>query len=106
MVKLARSLILSVALSAAISLVLAHVQPSPASAQTQTLDECDGPCPTRPPARLPPPPPPPPVTDSGTSGTSVNGLADQRFNQMITNRVLGTVLLGVNEQINSSDCIS
>ena len=30
----------------------------------------------------------------------------QRFNQMITNRVLGTVLLGVNEQINCDDCIS
>ncbi|MBI2753702.1 MAG: FAD-binding oxidoreductase [Betaproteobacteria bacterium] len=30
----------------------------------------------------------------------------QRFNQMITNRVLGTVLLGVNEQINCGDCVS
>jgi hypothetical protein len=25
---------------------------------------------------------------------------------MITNRVLGTVLLGINEQVNCSDCIS
>ena len=37
---------------------------------------------------------------------SIDGLANQRFNQMITNRVLGTVLLGVNEQVNCSDCIS
>ena len=36
----------------------------------------------------------------------INGLADQRFNQMITNRVLGSVLLGVNEQVNCDDCIS
>ncbi|MGY4291715.1 hypothetical protein ACVWXO_010981 [Bradyrhizobium sp. LM2.7] len=39
-------------------------------------------------------------------GNSASGLANQRFNQMITNRVLGTVLLGVNEQVNCSDCIS
>ena len=37
---------------------------------------------------------------------SINDLANQRFNQMITNRVLGTVLLGVNEQVNCSDCVS
>ena len=53
--------------------------------------DCEGPC---------------PVTGADSSGQSINGLADQRFNQMITNRVLGTVLLGVNEQINCSDCIS
>src|SRR5438309_2168902 len=38
--------------------------------------------------------------------TAISGLADQRFNQMITNQVLGNVLLGVNEQINCSDCVS
>jgi hypothetical protein len=48
----------------------------------------------------------PPVTGADSSGQSITGLADQRFNQMITNRVLGTVLLGVNEQVNCSDCIS
>ena len=37
---------------------------------------------------------------------SINDLANQRFNQMITNRVLGTVLLGVNEQVNCNDCVS
>ena len=37
---------------------------------------------------------------------SISDLAGQRFNQMITNRVLGTVLLGVNEQVNCSDCVS
>ena len=37
---------------------------------------------------------------------SINDLAKQRFNQMITNRVLGTVLLGINEQVNCNDCVS
>jgi hypothetical protein len=46
------------------------------------------------------------VTGADNSGTSINGLANQRFNQMITNQVLGNVLLGINEQINCSDCIS
>ena len=44
--------------------------------------------------------------DSGTSSGSIKGVVDQRFNQIITNRVLGTVLLGVNEQVNCSDCVS
>jgi hypothetical protein len=44
--------------------------------------------------------------DSGSNGGSIKGIADQRFNQIITNRVLGTVLLGVNEQVNCSDCVS
>jgi hypothetical protein len=48
----------------------------------------------------------PPITGAGSSAGSINGLADQRFNQMITNRVLGNVLLGVNEQVNCNDCIS
>ena len=42
----------------------------------------------------------------GSSGDSINGLAGQRFNQMITNRVLGNVLLGINEQVNCNDCFS
>jgi hypothetical protein len=42
----------------------------------------------------------------GSNAASINDLAGQRFNQMITNRVLGNVLLGVNEQINCKDCIS
>src|SRR3984885_3105852 len=58
-----------------------------------------------------PPPPPPPtpsptLTGADSSSASINGLANQRFNQIITNRVLGNVLLGVNEQINFSDCVS
>ena len=44
--------------------------------------------------------------DSGSSSGSIKGVVDQRFNQIITNRVLGTVLLGVNEQVNCSDCVS
>jgi hypothetical protein len=45
-------------------------------------------------------------TDGGSSAGSVNGLANAHFNQMITNQVLGSVLLGVNEQVNCSDCVS
>ena len=66
----------------------------PAAAQTSTVcNNGEGPC-------------PPSVTDSGSSGGSIKGIVDQRFNQIITNRVLGTVLLGVNEQVNCSDCVS
>ena len=50
--------------------------------------------------------PPPPTTGADSSGASIGNLASQRFNQMITNQVLGSVLLGVNEQINCSDCVS
>ena len=78
------------------------------------VNNCDGPCYCDgefcdPPPRDPPPQqqaPPPPVTGADSSGASINGLADQRFNQMITNRVLGSVLLGVNEQVNCHDCLS
>jgi len=49
---------------------------------------------------------PPAVTGADSSAGSINDLGKQRFNQMITHRVLGTVLLGVNEQINCSDCVS
>jgi hypothetical protein len=52
------------------------------------------------------PTPTPTTTGADSSGNSVNDLAKQRFNQMITNRVLGTVLLGINEQVNCSDCVS
>ncbi len=54
-----------------------------------------------PPAALPPCP-----TGADSSAGSINDVAKQRFNQMITNRVLGTVLLGINEQINCNDCFS
>src|SRR5689334_23048601 len=43
-------------------------------------------------AALPPCPPGPTGADS--SSNSITDVANQRFNQMITNRVLGTVLLG------------
>jgi hypothetical protein len=71
--------------------------PTPSQSPTPTPSPSPSPSPT---------PTPTPLTDGGTSGSSINGLADQRFNQMITNRVLGSVLLGVNEQINCSDCVS
>jgi hypothetical protein len=51
-------------------------------------------------------PPPPCPTGSDSSAGSITDVAKQRFNQMITNRVLGTVLLGINEQINCNDCVS
>ncbi len=46
------------------------------------------------------------MTGADSSAGSINDLAKQRFNQMITNRVLGTVLLGINEQVNCNDCVS
>ena len=52
------------------------------------------------------PTPTPTPTGAGSSGNSIGGLANQRFNQMITNQVLGSVLLGVNEQVNCTDCVS
>jgi hypothetical protein len=52
------------------------------------------------------PPCPTGPTGSDSSAGSINDVAKQRFNQMITNRVLGTVLLGINEQINCNDCVS
>jgi hypothetical protein len=99
MFKLARNIIASAVLTAAVSLMLLAMQAAPAFAQFN--GDCVEECPV---VRATPPPPPP--TDSGTSGGSIGGLANQRFNQIITNQVLGNVLLGVNEQINCSDCIS
>src|SRR4051812_15746339 len=109
-----RGFIVSGALIVGLSVVLMGMHVRPAAAQSCEGDcpppscdglegacSCDGPCPP-PPAAVAPPP----VTGAGSSATSIGGLVDQRTNQMITNRVLGTVLLGVNEQINCSDCIS
>src|ERR1700687_734226 len=90
MAKFIRNWILLVALGLVVSLLLVAMVTVPAFAQ-QCTEDC---------------PPPPPITGADSSGQSITGLADQRFNQMITNHVLGTVLLGVNEQINCSDCIS
>src|SRR5438067_5685575 len=100
MVRLARGLIASAVLAAAAWLVLMQLQPSPALAQAECMDDCNTPPPLQRAVG------PPPVTGADNSGGSIGGLANQRFNQMITNRVLGTVLLGVNEQVNCSDCIS
>jgi hypothetical protein len=118
-------MIVSAALTAAISLMLIGGQMAPAAAQVTAdcnvdhpcsppICNSDHPCPTPSPspvtstsaARAPTPTPTPTPTGAGASGGSIGGLANQRFNQMITNQVLGNVLLGVNEQINCSDCIS
>ncbi|WP_316194373.1 hypothetical protein [Bradyrhizobium sp. SZCCHNRI3052] len=74
--------------------------PTPSATPTST----SSPTPTPSPSISPTPSPSP--TGAGNSANAINGLADQRFNQMITNRVLGLVLLGVNEQVNCNDCIS
>src|ERR1700730_13620839 len=125
MARLTRNLVLSAALGAAISLVLIGMQVRPAAAQSCDSEVCptptptstytpsptpicnsDNPCPTPTPSASPSPTPSPSPTGADSSGGSINDLAKQRFNQMITNRVLGTVLLGVNEQVNYRDCIS
>jgi hypothetical protein len=108
-----RSFVLPAAPMAAIWFVLIPMQIGPASAAGDC--NCDpspspsptsSPTPTPSPTSLPSPSPSPTPTGANSSGSSINGLANQRFNQMITNRVLGTVLLGVNEQVNCSDCVS
>jgi hypothetical protein len=51
--------------------------------------------------------PPPTITPNpGSVTSSIQNLADQRTSQMITNRILASVLLGVNEQVNCSNCVS
>jgi hypothetical protein len=96
MIASAYRFILSAAITMLVTAALLPAQTHPAAAQFN----CDGPCPVS------SPPTPTPVTGAGSSGASIGGLADQRSNQMITNQVLGSVLLGVNEQINCTDCIS
>ena len=123
MAKFARVSVASAALAAAISLILIPVLTIPASAQSPTPYSTNSPSPTPTSTNSPSPTPtssnsptptptlssspiPPPTTGSGSSAESVKDLAKQRFNQIITNRVLGTVLLGVNEQVNCGDCVS
>ena len=93
-----RRLFVSVALAVATPLALLPIVAFPAAAQTPTPSPAPSPTPSPTPIPVP--------TGSGSIASSINGLANQRFNQIITNRVLGTVLLGVNEQINCSDCVS
>ncbi|AMA61521.1 hypothetical protein BCCGELA001_27825 [Bradyrhizobium sp. CCGE-LA001] len=126
MVKLClKRCILNGVLAAAAALALVAFDLRPATAQTNCESGC-GPSPTPTyspspspspspypsPSPSPSPSPNPAPTSSPTpsgassSSNSIGGLANQRFNQMITNRVLGTVLLGVNEQVNCGDCVS
>jgi hypothetical protein len=103
--KSTRSLIGSATLTALIWLVLVQIQPSPAAAATECVEDCPVIVVVAPPPP-PPPPPPPLLTGADSSAGSIDDLGKQRFNQMITNRVLGSVLLGVNEQVNCHDCVS
>src|SRR6185436_2192474 len=80
--------------------------PSPSPRPTPSSSPSPTPSPTPTGNTNAPPTNAPPVTGSGSSAGSINDLGGQRFNQMITNRVLGNVLLGVNEQVNCNDCIS
>src|SRR3954462_15555378 len=90
--------------------------PAPSSSPTPTPTYRPSPSPSPIPSSSPSPypsssPSPTPTstptpTGADSSGGSIGGLANQRFNQMITNRVLGPVLLGVNEQVNCSNCVS
>ncbi len=98
--KFTRSFIRSAAFIAATWLVLAPLHPSPAAAQECSDECCSEGCDSL------QPPPPPPVTGADSSAGSIGDLGKQRFNQMITHRVLGSVLLGVNEQVNCHDCVS
>src|SRR5258705_9197871 len=90
---------------------------SPSPSPTGDCNECypstptPTPTPTPSPSASPSPTPNPsasttPLAGANSSGGSISDLAGQRFNQMITNRVLGNVLLGVNEQVNCNDCVS
>src|ERR1700742_4213578 len=106
MAGIVRTLIISAALGAVVSLMLVVVPTTPVAAQCDSRDCSPSPTPTPTPTLSPSPSSSPTPTDGGSSGNSINGLAGQRFNQMITNQVLGSVLLGVNEQINCSDCVS
>ena len=98
MAKFVRQFLVMLALATAISPALLMWSTRPSAAQTPT--------PTPIPTPTPTPTPIPVPTGPGSIGASINGLANQRFNQIVTNRVLGNVLLGVNEQINCSDCVS
>ncbi len=122
-----RDFALAVALAAAVALVAVGTQP--AAAQTGCEFNCSptptptpsytpsptptpspspyaSPTPSPSPSPYASPTPAPTPTGADSSGGSIGDLANQRFNQMITNRVLGSVLLGVNEQVNCSDCLS
>lgn len=45
-------------------------------------------------------------TPVALSSTGLQALADDRLSQLVTNRVLSSVLLGVNEQVNCGNCVS
>jgi hypothetical protein len=75
--------------------------PSPTPTPTPSASPTPSPSPTSAPSTNAPP-----AIVPGSNAGSINDLAGQRFNQMITNRVLGNVLLGINEQVNCNDCVS
>jgi len=101
MARFTATFIAAATLSAALALMLLGPSATPAAAQScftnsdrTEVTNSVGTCPR------------PGPTGAGSSGGSIGDLGNQRFNQMVTNRVLGTVLLGVNEQVNCSDCVS
>jgi hypothetical protein len=115
MAGISRSLVLSASIAAALlaapaistaaeNLDRSNPAPTPTpSSQTTTSQTSTS---QTSPSQTSPAPASPAPTGADSSGASIGNLANQRFNQMITNQVLGSVLLGVNEQINCSDCVS
>jgi hypothetical protein len=94
------SSVLTIGLSFTSIMVAVETTVRPAAAQQVCGQGCAPPCPP------PPPPPPGPTPDQQSSTFSIQDIANQHTNQVVTNRILGSVLLGVNEQVNCSDCIS
>jgi hypothetical protein len=110
MIRKALNVLASIALTGGIALVVLASQASPALSCGDIDNNlpCTPPSgsPSSTPSPTPTPTPSPTPTGAGNSANSIGGLTGQRFNQMITNQVLGSVLLGVNEQVNCSDCVS
>jgi hypothetical protein len=91
------SSVLTIGLSFTSIMVAMETTVRPASAQVASCGGVSEP---------PCPPPPGPTPDPQSSTFSIQDLANQHTNQIVTNRILGSVLLGVNEQVNCSDCVS
>ena len=90
------------------SLLAASISSGPSSPPVLVLTETVTTTTTTTTAPTTPVEPTNPVTtpDRGSIAASIQSLADERTSQMITNRILASVLLGVNEQVNCSSCVS
>src|SRR5581483_11636724 len=94
MTRIARNLLARAALLSMLAFASIAAQTTTAAAQSPSPTSSPSPSPTPTPTPSPSPSPSPtadPPSDGGASGKSISGLAGQRFNQMITNQVLGSV---------------